>query len=345
MELGGSFEHPENSYESSTPGFDYASPIGGEVDSGVVPPAEYGQRTEREVTEIQSPEVTSSHPTNFGEMTNGAPHTVARGVINSVATIAVERHYGIPDIQRTPVPDEQVSWATPYPDYTPVDIDMPQSSTDFAWPDDVPVPADPATMEFTTLEGTEVRRDEDGRPLNPMGRTGWRGRLLLEKWGENEAADVIVSRDAPSEATDIVGQEAPKEVLLVERSDGGWALPGGKVDPGETAWQAAGRELEEETGFTGAELDFEHSSVVYAGYADDNRNSDNAWMATTVHHVHLTPEQARSVGLEAGSDARQAAFVPVTEELYDSLFSTHGAYLRLAFGLGTVASDAEREIS
>lgn len=38
-------------------------------------------------------------------------------------------------------------------------------------------------------------------------------------------------------------------VLLVERADGGYGLPKGHVEPGETAEQAAVRELREETGY------------------------------------------------------------------------------------------------
>lgn len=41
---------------------------------------------------------------------------------------------------------------------------------------------------------SEYQLDENGRPLNPMGRTGLRGRGTLGKWGPNHAADAIVSR-------------------------------------------------------------------------------------------------------------------------------------------------------
>lgn len=42
-----------------------------------------------------------------------------------------------------------------------------------------------------------------------------------------------------------------REILLVSSRtvDGGWVLPGGKVEPGETAQEAAARECAEESGY------------------------------------------------------------------------------------------------
>jgi 8-oxo-dGTP diphosphatase len=45
------------------------------------------------------------------------------------------------------------------------------------------------------------------------------------------------------------------KVLLVKRPEGVWALPGGKIEPGETTAQAAVREVLEETGIAAETLE------------------------------------------------------------------------------------------
>ena len=45
---------------------------------------------------------------------------------------------------------------------------------------------------------------------------------------------------------------------------------------------------------------FRNGEVVYRGYVDDPRNTDNAWMETTAFHFHCTDKLARLLKLEAG---------------------------------------------
>ena len=66
------------------------------------------------------------------------------------------------------------------------------------------------------------------------------------------------------------------EMLAVQRRDNGqWAIPGGMVDKGEEVSKTLARELEEETGVV---LDMGTGRLIYRGYVDDPRNTDNAWM-------------------------------------------------------------------
>lgn len=55
--------------------------------------------------------------------------------------------------------------------------------------------------QWNTLDGNVNRKSfigsyiiNNGKPLNPVGRTGLEGRGILGRWGPNHAADPIVTR-------------------------------------------------------------------------------------------------------------------------------------------------------
>lgn len=98
-------------------------------------------------------------------------------------------------------------------------------------------------------------------------------------------------------------------LLLVKRGRGPnaglWAVPGGKVDFGESIQEAALRELREETG-----IEAVLERVVWVGDAMGPGNPP-AW------HYTLVDYQARMIGgtLHAADDAELAAWVPLDQVL------------------------------
>jgi ADP-ribose pyrophosphatase len=165
----------------------------------------------------------------------------------------------------------------------------------------------------------------NGFPVNPLGKTGFTGRGELGLWGANPAADPIIFRTINNIFC----------VLLIQRADGAkeWAFPGGMVDPTDSTISAAAvRELREETGFSVTDLVNYSLGMVYSGYVDDARNTDNAWMETNAFAWYLPAEvPSNKIKLFADGDETLAVkWVPVTPELLEDgkLFASHGAILR-----------------
>ncbi|MFY1597125.1 NUDIX domain-containing protein [Micromonospora sp. WMMD737] len=171
------------------------------------------------------------------------------------------------------------------------------------------------TMDPTAIDWTARRAAAalpfplvNGRPVNPYAPTGIRyGRNQLGHWGEQVCADTLVS---------LWDENRHRWILMVERGDGhGWALPGGKVDPGETPADAAVRELAEETGLTLPDARWELSAP---RYVPDPRASDEAWMVTVLARTWIGHHRRDDFPPVTGADdARRALWLPADD--YDVL--------------------------
>jgi ADP-ribose pyrophosphatase len=127
------------------------------------------------------------------------------------------------------------------------------------------------------------------------------------------------------------------QVVAIQRKDtGAWALPGGMVDPGENCSVTVKREFTEEAGEISdparkAEFQrltdelFASGTVIYRGYVDDPRNTDNAWMETTAFHFHCSAALGSLLPLEAGDDAAKVQWLDVdaANPHYAHLYAGH----------------------
>ncbi|XP_016047299.1 ADP-ribose pyrophosphatase, mitochondrial isoform X4 [Erinaceus europaeus] len=207
-------------------------------------------------------------------------------------------------VERSPVPNEKVDWLVVWPEYCPVEYNAESVLAGPTW-------ADPLLSEsnfspkFNEKDEHVDRRSkngiyeiENGRPRNPVGRTGLIGRGLLGRWGPNHAADPIITRwkrdKRGSKITHPGSGKNTLQFVAIKRKDcGEWALPG-----------------------------------IYKGYVDDPRNTDNAWMETEAVNYHDdTGEIMDTLALEAGDDAGKVRWVDISDEL--SLYASHSEFIKL----------------
>jgi 8-oxo-dGTP diphosphatase len=119
----------------------------------------------------------------------------------------------------------------------------------------------------------------------------------------------------PTNYCDLIVTDGDSRVLLIDRSERplGWALPGGLIDAGETPYQAALREAQEETGLEVSIYALLHS---YPFIRADG-------VCTGISHVFL----AKAAGSpQPGTDSSQALWVPF-QHIPSELLSEHAKIL------------------
>lgn len=137
----------------------------------------------------------------------------------------------------------------------------------------------------------------------------------LKYLGANEAVDVAVFCD--------------RKLLVIERrkNPGQWALPGGFVDPGEWAADAASRELREETGL---HLPAHEFSLWLSDRVYDPRQDLDRWVHTSLFLAKF-PVGGISPIVRAGDDALQARWATREEVGGFTLYGDHARLIRAAF--------------
>jgi hypothetical protein len=147
-------------------------------------------------------------------------------------------------IKRPYVPDELVKWNTDYPYFYPIDFPdyKPLEFTRKSILNNKPDWADSqdcSNIKWNQLDEANINRKShlgtyfvcDGRPRNPIGRTGITGRGRLGRWGPNHAGDCLITRYKRDEnGNKILNSSTNKFVLqfiAIKRNDTGeWAMPG-----------------------------------------------------------------------------------------------------------------------
>lgn len=111
-------------------------------------------------------------------------------------------YYPLSQQKRLHVPDEKVSWSADFAEYDPPEFTAEVVKKGPVWADpDIASDFSAKQLVFNKRDGLINRISFTGEyklqqnvPLNPLGRTGLKGRGLLGKWGPNHAADPIVTR-------------------------------------------------------------------------------------------------------------------------------------------------------
>ena len=212
------------------------------------------------------------------------------------------------------------------------------------------LPADPHLHDGDIVSATDLRRalffgkgEDTGRMASRFGLEqiapvlNWmkdhpdavstvrdEGSFVLDYRERTQAAEDVFGYPIPVNTADAIVVQSG-HVLMVERKlqpgKGQWALPGGHIDRGEQAIDAAIRELYEEAGLDmpkGAMRGRLRERRVF----DHPERSEKGWVRTEAFVFELQ-DRAKLEKIKSGSDASQARWVPITEITPDNIFEDH----------------------
>ncbi len=174
---------------------------------------------------------------------------------------------------------DQSSWKIPCDDYYPpyyvhpvvIENDIEKKPNGWAHQEDI------SKVSEINDFGTELKFDEDGKPLNPRGRTGMIGRGSLGRWGPNPYLILIITR---------INQETNElEILLQIDENEKMSLLEKFVYYGKTIDDTKKKMIDS------ALLKFDHSIPpvpISSGYLYDMRQTDNAWLFASAYSIHLS---------------------------------------------------------
>lgn len=139
-----------------------------------------------------------------------------------------------------------------------------------------------------------------------------------------KAAEEVWGYPISINTADCVIQQAGHVLLIKRKSLPGkslWALPGGHIDAGETAHQAALRELFEECSpdITIQELD---KHLVKRQIFDHPDRSEKGWVRTEAFLFNM-PDYGRLLATTSGDDAAETKWAPLHEIRPEILFEDH----------------------
>ncbi|MCD8052859.1 MAG: NUDIX hydrolase [Lachnospiraceae bacterium] len=137
--------------------------------------------------------------------------------------------------------------------------------------------------------------------------------------------------DRPSLTADIAVfslSEVETRLLLIRRGNhpflGKWALPGGFVEKGESADEAAARELKEETGLLNTEL-------MPAGLFSKPGRDPRAWVVSQAFAIIVSADQISSA--HAGDDAASLCWFRIVTERTGSRIRVYFSAEDIAFSI------------